>query len=668
MCCKRASTRGSTARCCCVDSGVHLPRQLLAQERPARCPNFASLSFSLSVVSVTDVPVDSRARKNRPAPSSRRSPPSTLRRLVDPRSAATLGAHTGASAATSAAAGVSALAPHLASSALAGPPLRARAAAVSPDLGAPRAVDRAGAGAPHQLQRAGGRAARRAPGGYAQRGARDGWQLRATSARCRAGRGVDNCSAVIARAAQLHSHQRPYRAPPIVLRHLLDEIYDVDDGPMLRKRKLVTVTQILICLGLTAISIRRARILLVLVPFFLSAGVLGYLGADSASRRTSRRTSWGRAGWRRLLPLHPRRVVPQALGLRPVLLRDQLPERPLHARHRRLLDLAVLRPPALPEAARRERADGRAVRAHRRAHRRLGGELRVRRGGRAAAREQPDAQERPALPDLARGDARPRHRRRRPLIRARGDHPLARRAPAADRPASRIALFQPRLRSEVADENPPLEGMRRQRRSAVLVLPAGTEDAARARAARSSRGAQSSWECAARHRPSASSHRRSRRAARPRRAIVVERSRAESCSMHRANSSSLSAQTACSALLNAVVIIHQVPVACRAAFILVETVTSRRDGGIRGRPRWAIADTGLDLPRHPRRVVPRARRWWAGARSSSRRASRTTSSPTARRRLLLGPRVARLAPRLEQRSSPRREAGAILAAAHRRRR
>ena len=59
---------------------------------------------------------------------------------------------------------------------------------------------------------------------------------------------------------------------------------DVDDGPLLRKRKLVKgicVTQILICLGLTAISIRRARILLVLVPFFLSAGVLGYLGADN---------------------------------------------------------------------------------------------------------------------------------------------------------------------------------------------------------------------------------------------------------------------------------------------------------------------------------------------------------------------------------------------------
>ena len=73
------------------------------------------------------------------------------------------------------------------------------------------------------------------------------------------------------------SAPRPQRLPT-------EDLYDVDDGPLLRKRKLVKgicVTQILICLGLTAISIRRARILLVLVPFFLSAGVLGYLGADN---------------------------------------------------------------------------------------------------------------------------------------------------------------------------------------------------------------------------------------------------------------------------------------------------------------------------------------------------------------------------------------------------
>ena len=73
------------------------------------------------------------------------------------------------------------------------------------------------------------------------------------------------------------SAPRPQRLPT-------EDLYDVDDGPLLRKRKLVKgicITQILICLGLTAISIRRARILLVLVPFFLSAGVLGYLGADN---------------------------------------------------------------------------------------------------------------------------------------------------------------------------------------------------------------------------------------------------------------------------------------------------------------------------------------------------------------------------------------------------
>ena len=74
------------------------------------------------------------------------------------------------------------------------------------------------------------------------------------------------------------SAPRPQRLPT-------EDLYDVDDGPLLRKRKLVKgicITQILICLGLTAISIRRARILLVLVPFFLSAGVLGYLGAKKS--------------------------------------------------------------------------------------------------------------------------------------------------------------------------------------------------------------------------------------------------------------------------------------------------------------------------------------------------------------------------------------------------
>ena len=55
----------------------------------------------------------------------------------------------------------------------------------------------------------------------------------------------------------------------------------------------------------------------------------------------------------RLLPVHPRRVVPQALGRRPVLLRDQLPERPLHALHRRLLDLAARPRGAVAAVARR---------------------------------------------------------------------------------------------------------------------------------------------------------------------------------------------------------------------------------------------------------------------------------------------------------------------------
>jgi len=58
-------------------------------------------------------------------------------------------------------------------------------------------------------------------------------------------------------------------------------LLDVDDGPMLRKRELVMnicIVQVLLSFTLLT-NWRRSPVLLVLQPFFISAGILGYIGA-----------------------------------------------------------------------------------------------------------------------------------------------------------------------------------------------------------------------------------------------------------------------------------------------------------------------------------------------------------------------------------------------------
>ena len=60
-----------------------------------------------------------------------------------------------------------------------------------------------------------------------------------------------------------------------------ENIFDVDDGPMMRKRELVMnvcVVQVLLSFAMLA-NARRSPALAVLQPFFLAAGVLGYMGA-----------------------------------------------------------------------------------------------------------------------------------------------------------------------------------------------------------------------------------------------------------------------------------------------------------------------------------------------------------------------------------------------------
>lgn len=64
----------------------------------------------------------------------------------------------------------------------------------------------------------------------------------------------------------------------------ISDLFDVDDGPMLRNRQMVMAVcvvqvSISIVLGLLQAARRRGAILLILNPFFIAAGVLGYLGA-----------------------------------------------------------------------------------------------------------------------------------------------------------------------------------------------------------------------------------------------------------------------------------------------------------------------------------------------------------------------------------------------------
>ena len=78
-----------------------------------------------------------------------------------------------------------------------------------------------------------------------------------------------------------------------------DELYDVDDGPLLRKRRMVMTmctVQIVVSLALLA-NARRNPVLLALNPFFVAAGALGYVGGPvsypkgSASRGAAARDS-----------------------------------------------------------------------------------------------------------------------------------------------------------------------------------------------------------------------------------------------------------------------------------------------------------------------------------------------------------------------------------------
>ena len=58
-------------------------------------------------------------------------------------------------------------------------------------------------------------------------------------------------------------------------------LFDVDDGPMLHKREVVMntcIAQIVLSFVLVT-NYRRSPVLLILQPFFIGAGVLGYLGA-----------------------------------------------------------------------------------------------------------------------------------------------------------------------------------------------------------------------------------------------------------------------------------------------------------------------------------------------------------------------------------------------------
>lgn len=60
-------------------------------------------------------------------------------------------------------------------------------------------------------------------------------------------------------------------------------LWDVDDGPMLRKRETVMnvcAVQVLLSIALLVIFLRRSPVLLVLHPFFIAAGILGYIGAS----------------------------------------------------------------------------------------------------------------------------------------------------------------------------------------------------------------------------------------------------------------------------------------------------------------------------------------------------------------------------------------------------
>ena len=73
------------------------------------------------------------------------------------------------------------------------------------------------------------------------------------------------------------------RPPPPFWQSIL---FDVDDGPMLEKRQLVMnlcLSQCFLSLVLVT-NYRRSPVLLVLTPFFIAAGVFGYIGGRDCAR------------------------------------------------------------------------------------------------------------------------------------------------------------------------------------------------------------------------------------------------------------------------------------------------------------------------------------------------------------------------------------------------
>ena len=71
----------------------------------------------------------------------------------------------------------------------------------------------------------------------------------------------------------------PARGPPWWASALL---FDVDEAPMLEKRQIVMnvcLTQIVLSFVVSLVNFKRSKVLLILQPFFVGAGLLGYFGA-----------------------------------------------------------------------------------------------------------------------------------------------------------------------------------------------------------------------------------------------------------------------------------------------------------------------------------------------------------------------------------------------------
>ena len=100
-----------------------------------------------------------------------------------------------------------------------------------------------------------------------------------------------------------------------------DELYDVDDGPLLRKRRMVMTmctVQIVVSLALLA-NARRNPVLLALNPFFVAAGALGYVSGPVHTPRGARRAEPLRVIAHDARSFHPGQVPSRrAPGRRPL--------------------------------------------------------------------------------------------------------------------------------------------------------------------------------------------------------------------------------------------------------------------------------------------------------------------------------------------------------------